>query len=70
MGIFRQLRRADTSFGNILPPVPWRRVFALVAWVGGSVAMFITLPWWLALPLTVGFGAFVTILNKLKFPWS
>lgn len=49
--------------------MPWRSVFAIVGWVGGSVALFITLPWWLALPMAVFFGVLVTILNKLKFPW-
>jgi hypothetical protein len=58
-----------TSFGNILAPVPWRSIFAIVGCVCGSVVMFITLPWWLALPLAVGLGMLVTILNKLKFPW-
>jgi hypothetical protein len=50
--------------------MPWGSTFAIVGRVGGSVAMFLTLPWRLALPLAVGFGLVVMTLNKLKFPWS
>jgi hypothetical protein len=56
-------------FGYISLLVPWRSIFAIVGWVGGSVAMYLTLPWRLALPLAVGFGLVVMTLNKLKFPW-
>jgi len=62
-------------YGDITPVirysfrVPWRSVSAIVGWIGGSVAAFILLPLWLALMLTVFFGAVALTLNKFQFPW-
>jgi hypothetical protein len=47
----------------------WRSVFAIIGWLGGSIAAFALFPFWLALPFVIGFGLVVMVLNKLKFPW-